>query len=80
MQTTVVNVKKKESKWKNPFTVKKYGRDECLKMYEEYIRKTPALYDNLDELIGKELGCWCHPEMCHGDILIKLLNEKHNKK
>ena len=66
----------KKSKWFNPFSVKKYGRDKCLLMYEEYIRNTSELYNNLDELQGIELGCWCKPEKCHGDILIKLLKEK----
>ena len=28
------------------------------------------------ELEGKELGCWCKPSPCHGDILIKLLKER----
>ena len=31
------------------------------------------LYDDLDELKGKILGCWCKPNKCHGDVLIKLL-------
>lgn len=26
-------------------------------------------------LKGKKLGCWCKPEACHGDVLIKLINE-----
>jgi len=64
-----------ESKWKNPFSVKKYGRLVCLEMYENYIRNS-VLFDELEELQGKELGCWCKPQNCHGDILIKLLNEK----
>lgn len=68
-----------ESKWKNPFSVKKYGRDECLKMYEEYITGTPNLYNKLSELKNMELGCWCKPDECHGDILIKLLNKKLKK-
>lgn len=51
------------SKWKNPFSVKKYGRDK-------------ELYNCLEELVGKVLGCWCYPEPCHGDILIKLLDDK----
>ncbi len=67
-----------KSKWNNPFSVKKYGRDECLKMYENYIKESP-LYDRLHELKNKELGCWCKPEGCHGDILIKLYNEKYNE-
>lgn len=47
------------SKWGNPFPIKKYGLVECLRLYEEYVRNTPSLYDALEELEGKELGCWC---------------------
>jgi len=68
-----------ESIWKNPFSVKKYGRDKCLELYETYIKNNKELYDKLNELENKELGCWCKPEQCHGDILIKLLNEKIKK-
>lgn len=64
-----------ESKWKNPFKYKIYGVYDCLKLYEEYIKKS-ELYDQLDELDGKILGCWCKPNRCHGDILIRLLEEK----
>lgn len=64
----------KKSKWCNPFSVKKYGLDECLRLYEEHVRKN--LMDSLDELRDKkELGCWCKPNQCHGDILLKLLAE-----
>jgi len=63
------------SKWSNPFNVKKYGRKQCLIEYEKYIRQTPTLINSLEELRGKELGCWCAPEDCHGHILVKLLNE-----
>ena len=62
------------SKWQNPFHVKKYGLNTSLEMYEKYIRQS-VLYDYLDELRGKLLGCLCYPEKCHGDVLIKLLNE-----
>ena len=27
------------------------------------------------KLKNKVLGCWCKPDKCHGDILIKILNE-----
>ena len=63
-----------KSKWSNPFTVKKYGLDECLVEYEKYVRET-TLYKELPELQGKTLGCWCKPNPCHGDILVKLLDE-----
>lgn len=68
-----------QSKWANPFSVKKYSRDKCLEMYENHIRLNLNLYNSLEELQDKNLGCWCYPESCHGDILIKLLNEKINK-
>lgn len=64
------------SKWQNPFKVKDYGLDKCLELYEKHIRTNPILWNSLNELQDKELGCWCFPKKCHGDILIKLVNEK----
>eukprot|EP00286_Rhodomonas_abbreviata_P018800 CAMPEP_0181304586 /NCGR_PEP_ID=MMETSP1101-20121128/9236_1 /TAXON_ID=46948 /ORGANISM="Rhodomonas abbreviata, Strain Caron Lab Isolate" /LENGTH=496 /DNA_ID=CAMNT_0023410367 /DNA_START=43 /DNA_END=1533 /DNA_ORIENTATION=+ len=61
------------SKWANPFSVKKYGRDGCLEMYKEHILKNEELRAALPELKGMEMGCWCHPERCHGDVLLELL-------
>ena len=69
----------KKSKWHNPFSVKKFGRKKCLELYEKYILDFKDLNVCLNELEGKELGCWCHPESCHGDILIKLLKKKNSK-
>jgi hypothetical protein len=63
------------SKWANPFKVDKYGRDGCLNKYEEYIRSNVQLMGCLNELNGKVVGCWCAPEKCHGDVLMKLINE-----
>jgi hypothetical protein len=31
------------------------------------------LLGRLGELRGKALGCWCAPELCHADVLAKLL-------
>ncbi len=62
------------SKWQNPFSVKKYGLDRCLELYEEHITKSD-LINQINELEGKTLGCWCKPNRCHGDILMKLLKE-----
>ena len=65
------------SKWANKFSVKKYGREKCLSLYRKHILDTD-LYDCLGELANKELGCWCKPNKCHGDILIELFREKFN--
>lgn len=27
---------------------------------------------------GKNLGCWCHPEPCHEDILLELIEKYYN--
>jgi len=67
------------SKWANPFAVKKYGRDNCLSLYKDYILKNTELLNQIHELEGKELGCWCHPDRCHGDILVEILNDIKNK-
>lgn len=69
-----------KSKWANPFPAKKYGREKCVEMYEDYIIDSPELYDQLDELANKELGCWCAPEECHGDVLVRLFEEKMESK
>lgn len=65
-----------KSKWHNPYTVKKYGRDECLSLYKDYISTNKQLMDDITELKGKELGCWCDvpKEKCHSGVLIEILN------
>ena len=44
-------------------------------MYEVHVRRRPDLLAALPELAGKRLGCYCKPEACHGDVLVKLLRE-----
>ncbi|CAH6420013.1 Domain of unknown function (DUF4326)-containing protein [uncultured virus] len=63
-----------QSKWHNPFTVKQYG-DQALILYEQYIRASPLMND-IEELRGKQLGCWCVPAPCHGNILVKILDAR----
>ncbi len=71
------------SKWGNPWshrpgTLARFRvatRDEAIRKYEEWVRAQPMLMAALPELWGKVLGCWCRPEACHGDILLKLLKE-----
>jgi len=71
-----------QSKWHNPYTVKEFGLEKSLELYEKHIRNTPKLWNALHELEGKILGCWCTNSqqndkiVCHGQILIKLLEEQ----
>ena len=63
-----------DSKWRN--------RSPTLEAYEDSIRINDRLWNALDELEGKILGCWCvtteklEPIECHGQILMKLILEK----
>lgn len=71
---------KKHSIFANPFKINKNKtRKQVIEEYEKYIRNklntNDELKNELLKLKGKNLGCWCHPEPCHGDILIKLINE-----
>jgi len=68
---------KEPSPWDNPYKLSKSTtRDIAMRKYEGYIRnKIYVGKVNLDDLRGKTLGCWCRPEICHGDVLLKLMNE-----
>lgn len=65
------------SKWGNPFIEGKDGtRKEVIQKYRKYILSNQELFNSLDELDGKILGCWCKPKSCHGDVLIELIEKK----
>lgn len=71
---------KSDSIWANPFKINdEDDRNIVLKKYKKYMIKKINNDDNLKKkllkLKGKNLGCWCHPEACHGDILIKLIDK-----
>jgi hypothetical protein len=84
MQTRVVNCRYAEydvyigrpSKWGNPYEIGKDGtRAEVVAKYREYILNSPKLLKELVELKGKRLGCWCCPKLCHGDVLVELVDK-----
>lgn len=64
------------SKWGNPFVIGKDGnRKEVLDKYEVYLRSNSELMASIHELEGKNLVCWCRPVACHGDVIIKVIDE-----
>lgn len=65
--------------WGNPFIIGKDGtRKEVIEKYEVYLRNNQELMDKILELDGKVLECWCSPLPCHGDIILKIIEEKKN--
>lgn len=73
------------SKWGNPFSHKKGTkakfvlptREAAVAAYREWITEGDGrhLLEDLHELKGKRLGCWCAPKACHGDVLKELVEE-----
>jgi hypothetical protein len=85
----------RRSKWGCPFTYKKGktlakyvvgSRKEAIEAYREWITNGEGKYllNDLHELKGKILGCWCKDEngkgkSCHGDVLVELVNNLDRK-
>lgn len=60
------------SPYGNPYVIGIDGsRDEVCELYEKHI--LPTL--DLTPLRGKDLVCFCAPNRCHGDILIREANK-----
>ena len=80
---TVVNMKTDEytmridrrSKWGNQFKIVRgqMTRAQSIKAYRDWFPSQQHLVDALPELIDQDLGCWCKPLSCHGDVLLSLL-------
>jgi len=71
------------SKWGNPFshlpgTAEQVStREEAISKYEEWLLSQPELVEEAKrELAGRDLVCWCAPQRCHGEVLMKIVNEE----
>ncbi len=78
METIPINCKNDtrihiKTKWMNPFQ----NYPNSLILYEQYIIRS-NLYEELNELQGKKICCYCinKNDICHGIILNKLLKKK----
>ncbi len=73
------------SKWGNPYSHRHdtkathivQTREDAIESFREYIENGEGkhLLKDLHELKGKTLGCYCHPQKCHGDVLIELVKK-----
>jgi hypothetical protein len=71
------------SKWGNPFShipnsnapFQVDSREDAIRAYADWILNQPELLKAAKiELRNKDLGCYCAPMECHGDILLKIAN------
>ena len=58
--------------WGNPFRPEN-GMEACLENYKHHVLSSKNLMDKLKDL-KENLGCWCAPNRCHGEVLIILRN------
>jgi len=63
--------------WGNPFEMPADGeRWEVIGKFEKfYLPHKSGLLERIPQLRGKVLGCWCHPEDCHGHVIASVVNE-----
>ena len=62
------------SKWGNQFELKRHNncRPTVVRLFEKHLENNSELLKSIPELVGKTLGCWCTPELCHGSVLERL--------
>ena len=66
----------RRTKWGNPFRIGEDGsRDEVIARYRahlwHHIQAGDIALEELAELDGCWLACWCEPLPCHGDVLAR---------
>lgn len=67
------------SNWGNPYVLGKDGaRGSTIARFEAYARGRLGYEpDWLAPLVGKDLVCWCSPDPCHADVLMRLIDEHY---
>jgi hypothetical protein len=59
-------------------------RSESIRLYERYLRNNAPLLADIESLRGLTIACWCkrksNPQRCHGEIILKILNEMEQEK
>lgn len=68
----------RESLWGNPFKIGEDGtREEVIEKFRLYlweqIKAGKISKEQLVELEDKRLGCFCAPQACHGDVIVKAI-------
>ena len=61
------------SPWGNPFKIPDDG-DRATVIERFRVETLPGMTPRLPVLRGKVLGCWCHPEPCHGHLIAEVVN------
>ena len=52
------------------------SREESIIKYKQWALTQPWLLDDIMQLDGLRLGCWCKPKACHGDVIVELIEAR----
>lgn len=64
----------------NPFPISEQcTREQVVAMFVDYLLKSPDLIKQVLTLKNKILGCYCAPNLCHGDAIHWLLDNVENE-
>ena len=71
----------RRSQWGNPFIMHDESmREEVIEKYRQHLwlkmkdpTLGPTLVQDLLELSGSDLACWCAPKPCHADVMIRAI-------
>ena len=70
--------KLEKSQFSNPYKVCEYGRENAIRLFEQYLDSSSELISQVHSLSGKRLVCHCGMnQTCHGDALIRKFRELH---
>jgi hypothetical protein len=81
----------RSTKWGNPFSHKEgtkatrvvESRAEAIRQYRRWlwieVGDGRITVEDLASLHGKTLGCWCKPDLCHGDVLVSAAAWAHEQ-
>lgn len=65
------------TQWGNPYKMAFEGpseREYVVRMYRHWAAHCLKLDPTwLDDLFGKDLVCWCAPLLCHGQVLLEMI-------
>lgn len=72
----------KDGYFGNPYRIGPDGtREEVIEKFRWYflgrLRLDPEYRRRILALSGLRIGCYCHPEKCHGDIIAEWLNQRN---
>ena len=66
--------------WGNPYAISDTrNREYVIAMFTDYLLKNPVLLKKIFGLRNKTLGCFCAPQLCHGDMIVWLLDNAESE-